>query len=380
MALLNRKRICVVTAAEITVTAFLLDHLRALSREYATTLITNTADPRLLERRGIDAELVDIAIQRKPCIGRDAVALTRLAALFARRRFELVHSVNPKAGMLTMIAGAIARVPVRMHTFTGQVWATKQGAARTVLKSADRFIASAATTVLADSPSQRDFLVSEGVVTSQGIRVLGAGSISGVDLGRFRPDLAARRALRSEYGIPEQATVFLFIGRLNHDKGVLDLSRAFSMHASRHEASVLLVVGPDEEEMRPKMQAATEAGRVVFVAYTPNPERFMAAADVLCLPSYREGFGTVIIEAAAVGLPAIASRIYGLTDAVVDRVTGMLHAPRAPNEIASAMDALSENPGLVRELGTKARARAQAEFSKERVTSALVTLYAELLG
>lgn len=375
-----RKRLCVVVAAEITVTSFLLGHLRALAERYDLTLVVNTRDPALLGRHGIRGDTVPVAIQRDIDPLRDAAALAALTRLFRACRFDAVHSYTPKAGLLAMLAARIARVPVRTHTFTGQVWATRTGAARAVLKTADRLTAAAATTVLADSLSQCDFLVSEGVVRKGRVGTLGAGSISGVDLERFKPDAESRRAIRAEHGIPPAATVFLFVGRLKRDKGILDLARAFSLHSARHPGSVLLVVGPDEEGLSGEVERMAGAGRVILVPFTPYPERYMAAADVLCLPSHREGFGVVVIEAAAAGLPALASRIYGVTDAVLEGTTGLLHAPGAVEEIAAALDHLVKDPEQRRTLGERARRRAGSEFSKERVTGELVTLYGKLLG
>lgn len=376
----TRKRVCIVAAVETTITAFLLDQLRALSARYDVTVVTNTQNPGFLADRGLDVEVVPVAIERRIAPHKDLAALGALIRCFRDRRFDAVHSVTPKAGLLSMMAASITRVPTRIHMFTGQVWATRRGMGRRVLKNADRVTARAATVVLADSGSQREFLVAEGVVAPERIHVLGAGSISGVDLERFRPDEAARKQVREELGIADDATVFLFLGRLNRDKGVLDLARAFALHAARDRRSILLVVGPDEEAMRPAMEAEIPPGRVAFVPFTPRPERFMAASDVLCLPSYREGFGSVIIEAAAVGVPAIGSRIYGVTDAIVEGVTGSLHTPGDVEQIAGLLDAMAGDPMKRRDLALAASARARTEFSKERVTRELLALYTQRVG
>jgi glycosyltransferase involved in cell wall biosynthesis len=377
----RRKRICIVVAAELTVRAFLLDHLRALSAGHDVTVVANFDDMALLERAHISAEAVRVPIERKISIVRDTGALLRLFRLFRSRRFDAIHTITPKAGLLGMIAGALAGVPVRTHTFTGQTWATAAGPSRMLLKTVDRVLAAFATGLLADSASQRDFLVAEGIVGAGRIGVLGPGSISGVDLGRFRPDEEARAAVRAELHVPAGAFVFLFIGRLNTDKGVLELAEAFARLARGTPGTHLLVVGPDEEQMRPRMEVilGAMAARTAFVEFTPRPERFMAAADVLCLPSYREGFGSVIIEAAAVGVPAIASRIYGVVDAIEDGETGLFHDPRDVDGLVAAMERLVGDPALVKKLADGARARAAAEFSKERITREMVGFYSTAL-
>jgi glycosyltransferase involved in cell wall biosynthesis len=376
------KRLCFVVASELTATAFLLDQLGALSQRYRVCLVVNTADPQFLERRGVDVEVVPLPLQRRLSPVQDARHLLGLWSILRSGQFDVVHSVTPKAGLLAMSAGVAARVPVRLHTFTGQVWATRRGLWRGALKSADRALARMATLVLADSVSQREFLIRERVVRADRIAVLGAGSISGVDLDRFRPDPSARSGIRAAMGVPARATLFLFVGRLTRDKGLLDLARAFSEHARHNPLSRLLVVGPDEEGILQGMRTLCRDcnDRVAFEGFAGDPERLMAAADVLCLPSYREGFGSVLIEAAATGVPSIASRIYGITDAVQDGITGILHEPRDAPAIATAMTILADDPELRQSLGRAARARARAEFSQARLTAEVVALYARLLA
>ncbi len=375
------KRICIVVASDGTLKSFLLDQVRALGARYAVTVVSNTRDPRWLRSHGIEVDVVPVRIERKISLLQDVRALLALCRLFRRGRFAAVHSVTPKAGLLAMIAAAVMGVPLRIHTFTGQVWATRRGAARWMLKAADRVIATAATHVLADSRSQRSFLVEQGVVGPAKIGVLGDGSISGVDLVRFRPDPDARSELRKELRIPADAVVFLFVGRLTRDKGVLDLARAFAALAGACPDAFLVVAGPDEENLTPALAstAAAAPDRLRLLGFTNAPERLIAAADVFCLPSYREGFGTAVIEAAAAAVPAIASRIDGLVDAVEDGVTGLLHAPGDTEAIARLMAKLASDPVLRAELGDRARLRASQQFSEARLTREVLALYAAML-
>ena len=376
------RRICFVVASEITVTAFLLDQIRSLASHHEVCVALNTDNPQFLARLGISAEVVAVPIERRIEPLSDLAALVALCRLFRARRFDLIHSVSPKAGLLAMLGGFIARVPRRLHTFTGQVWATRSGIARQALKWLDRLLVALATHILVDSPSQRAFLVAQGVVTTRKSTVLAQGSISGVDVMRFRPDAAARAAVRHELGIAADAVLFLYLGRLNRDKGMLDLAAAYAQLCIRRGDVWLALIGPDEEHLLPEIETRCGAGRsrLSRIGYTDTPERFMAAADVFCLPSYREGFGTVVIEAAACGVPAIASRIYGVTDAVVDGETGMLHAPGDIGALTAAMAQLAADAQLRHTLGAAARARAIADFPMALLTSALLGYYAKILN
>jgi glycosyltransferase involved in cell wall biosynthesis len=236
------KRVCFVTTSPLIVNFFLVPHLRHLASRYEVSLaVTLPGEAPLKDLPGVRIEPVTIPRRIRP-VG-DAMALQRLTRLFRERHYDLVHSFGPKAGLLATWAGSLAGVPTRLHTFTGQVWASRRGPMRALLRAADRSIARRATEVLADSASQRDFLVREGVVAAERCRVLGAGSVCGVNAQRFRPDPDARAAVRAELGIDAQAPVVLFAGRVTRDKGILDLARAFGGLGAAFQQALLLVVG-----------------------------------------------------------------------------------------------------------------------------------------
>ncbi|MEI6070396.1 MAG: glycosyltransferase family 4 protein [Verrucomicrobiae bacterium] len=375
----EKPKVCVVVSSPMTVAAFLRDQLRELGSRYDLFVAANAADGGFLDKLGIRARFVSVPVERKIRPLTDLKALLGLFLFCCRERFQIVHSVTPKAGLLAMGAAFLARVPVRVHTFTGQVWATKSGLPRELLRSLDKLIAGFATHVLVDSFSQRQFLMEHGVVSHKKSAVLGSGSISGVDTHRFRPDPEARKVLREENAIPEQDVVFLFVGRMNRDKGIPELLGAFEKVAGKLPGTWLLIVGPDEEAIGSLMDASPVRDRIVKVGYTDTPERYMAAGDVFVLPSHREGFGSTIIEAAAVGLPAVASRIYGLTDAVVDGITGILHDPCDVAGLFDAMARLAEDEDLRRAMGNAARLRAEKDFAMETVTRHVLDFYEEVL-
>lgn len=358
------------------------NHIAALAQRYPVCVIVNTTDTRFLDKLEIAAELIAAPIARPIAPVADLRAIAQLTRLFRQRQFDLVHSVTPKAGLIATVAGRMAGVPRRLHTFTGQVWATRRGPMRNVLKMADRLIANSATHILVDSFSQRDFLVAQGIVDAGKASVLGRGSISGVDASRFRPDAAKRQLVRAELGIPGAATVFLFLGRLKRDKGVLDLARAFALCSAQDPQARLLLVGPDEDGLEVQIRglAGTGAERVHRVQYTDRPEEYFAAADIFCLPSYREGFGTTIIEAAAAGVPAIGSKIYGITDAIVEGETGLLFEAGKVQQLAQSMRTLAGDASLRRRMGQSARERAVRDFSSTVVTAALLEYYAKQLA
>lgn len=361
--------------------AFLRTHLLALAEIHDITLCVNTTAYPLVDEVARAVQVRHIDISRKVAPWQDLWALFQLLRCFLEIRPTTIHSLTPKAGLLAMLAGWMARVPLRFHTFTGQVWATRTGVERTLLKSIDRLIALCASQVFADSASQCRFLENEGVVPYGGVTMLGHGSVAGVDLARFRPDSATRMEMRAENGIVDTVPIFLFVGRLVRDKGVFDLVKAFATLNARHGLWELWMVGPDEEDLQASLQIEAErlGARIRWFGPTSIPERYMAAADVLVLPSYREGFGSVVIEAAACGVPTIAYRIDGVVDAIVENHTGCFVAKENVDELAQAMERLGSDPEMLIKLGEAARRRAVEEFSSSTVSTAWLAFYGSVI-
>lgn len=373
-----KPKICFVATIPAVVDSFLRSHIARLSQDFTVTVICNNKNKELLD--GINARFIFLPLLRKPSLWKDLVVLLTLIRLFYVERFSIVHSIMPKTGLLAMIAALVTRVPFRIHTFTGQIWVTRRGFNRSFLKFIDRVIGAFCNIAIVDSASQKNFLISEGVLIASKALVIGFGSICGVDPERFKPDMKVRCDVREELNIPSESGVILFLGRLNSDKGVLDLASAFSKIARLNKDCKLLIVGAEEDVTFVQMSAACTGyqDRLLYVPYTKTPEHYMMAADIFCLPSYREGFGMTVIEAAACGVPAVASRIYGITDAVDEGKTGLLFPAGNVECLAESLINLLNNPELRQRLGRASRMRAIELFSSTEITNGLHKIYSNL--
>jgi glycosyltransferase involved in cell wall biosynthesis len=378
----RKKKICIVATITLPLNNFMVSHIAALSDHYDIVIVANGSKDDLTRLSGINFGFVCIPIQRKIAVWSDLKCLFKLVLLFSRSKFTAVHSVMPKSGLLAMVAASLVCVPVRIHTFTGQVWASKNGIKRFGLKYFDKLLAACATTLITDSHPQREFLVQQGVCSKDKINVLGPGSMAGVDLNRFKLNLADRSKIRQKLEIPKTAFIYLFLGRLNRDKGVIDLALAFTKLTEQFENAYLLFVGVDEENLREKISELLGVSnkKVRFVDWTNEPEAYMSAADTFCLPSYREGFPSTVLEAAAVGIPTICSRIYGTQDAVIDGVTGLMHPPGDVPGIKHAMENFLVNKELHAELSVNARDRIKTFFAREILIDAMEQFYANHVG
>ena len=362
----------------MAIKVFLGHQINALSEIYEVSIITNlNGNSILFDDISEKVKIIDLPIKRQINIFSDFYVLILLVLLFRKNKFSLIHSVSPKAGLLSAISAWVSRTPNRFHTFTGQVWVHKKGISRLVLKYLDKIIIRLNTKILVDSTSQREFLIKEGLLTEENALVLGKGSLSGVDIKRFKPSEDTKEKIRKNLNIPHHSIVFLFLGRIKKDKGVIELVKAFQNVSQAYTNAYLLIVGPDEDnlvnELNQILGKTTKYTR--FIDFTSSPENYMIASDVFVMPSYREGFGSVIIEAASCGIPAIGSNIYGLCDAIKDTKTGILVPLKSEIEIEHSMKKLLNDSLLRIQMGLNARTFAKENFSQEKITTLILQLY-----
>lgn len=384
-------RIGIVTSVPYFLATQLSGQLRNLQERGACVTAITAKGPELAQvpwGECLRHLLVDI--RRRPTLWRDVLALVRMVVIFRQYWFHVVHSTTPKAGLLTAIAAWLARVPVRLHTFTGQQWVTLSGPIRWISRWSDRVIGKLNTRVYADSPSQRQFLIDQGIVSADRIGVIGMGSLAGVDMQRFSQDRFTemqRAELLRELGIAPGAVVITFIGRITRDKGINELLEAAGALRESGMLFDVVLIGPMDSALEPGRASEADStskqlrgpANIHVIGYTDVPERYLAITDILCLPSYREGFGTVVIEAAAMGVPTVGTRITGLSDAVIDEVTGLLVPPRDADALAAALHRLISEPVLRRRLGEAARKRCAEQFDSEIVNRKLAEEYTRLL-
>lgn len=381
-AMQERRRICFITTIPYQINVFLAEHISNLVNFADVTVLTNGARSELSTEIRSKVEHHSIPIERRVRPLADLRTLYRLTKILQAERPHLVQTMTPKAGLLGMLASRMAGIPVRIHWFTGQVWQNSSALRRFVLRASDQIVARLATAILVDSPSQRRFLVQEHVCSEAHMTVLGKGSVRGVDVRRFRPNEDWRQEIRSELGYSHNIRFALFVGRLTRDKGLLELAAAMQlMHHTTPEVHLVLV-GFEEGCFIESMYAAAgnAVDRIRAIGYSNSPERYMAAADFLVIPSHREGFGATVIEAASCGIPAIGTNIHGLTDAIVDGVTGILVPPKSPQQLADAMRVLAEDNALRTKLGKAALDRARKDFDSQLLQSALKEFYGRVLG
>ncbi len=317
--------------------------------------------------------------------GSDVVSFWRLWRLIRRLRPDLTNVSTPKAGLLGGLAAWLNRVPCRVYTLRGLRWESAHGIQRRLLMFADLIACRCAHLVLCVSESARKKAVATGFVNPDKILVLGAGSSNGVIASRFtateeRLKLAAK--IRQVYSIPSDAPVIGFVGRLTRDKGVPELLEAHrQLHRAFPSLRLLLVGTTEREDALPcEVNEMLEADpSIVLAGQVDDPGCFYHVMDILVLPTHREGFPNVVLEAHAAGRPVVTYDATGAVDAVVDSVNGFIVPVGEVSALVQSITTLLNNPALAAVMGRRGFERIQLEFQPARIWSALVQIYVRLL-
>ncbi|WNC69655.1 glycosyltransferase family 4 protein [Thalassotalea nanhaiensis] len=364
-------KVGLIASSPATFKAFILPFINALEKEYQVHVIANFNAQEMNELFSKNIIMHPLELERNPNPIKDLIVLFKLNKILRDNKINIVHTFTPKAGLIGQLASYFSGAKFRFHTFTGQVWATQKGWKREVLKLFDKLIANLATYTLVDSPSQKDFLLKNKIIKEHKSKVLGEGSISGVNLTKFQHSVEERYALREKLGLSCEQFVFLFAGRLKKEKGVPELLAAFKKLIQKYEAT-LVIVGVDEENLLP---ALNDTPNVIFCGFSSNINHYFSMADLLCLPSHREGFGNVVIEAAACGLPTLASNIYGLSDAIEDGYSGVLHQVKNVQSIYSNMVKLITDRERLHSFSINGLKRVESKFSEPIIVKEFVDFY-----
>ena len=310
----------------------------------------------------------------------DIVVFVRIWRLLRHLKPDIVEFSTPKAGLLGTLAAWFCKIPARVYLLRGLKFETSRGLKRSLLVWAERIAARSAHVVVCNSRSLRERALVTGVAPASKLVVLGEGSSSGVDLARFAPGPSS---MRQQLGIPEEAMIIGFVGRLTADKGLPELLEAFAGILGHEPRAYLLLVGwfdAAEDVLDIRMRTRIEGHpRIICTGFVADTAPYYRAMDLMVLPSWREGFPNVVLEAGATGIPVIATRCTGSRDAVIPGVTGLLVSPGDPDAICEAAVGLLRDPDLCQRMSAAARIWVVENFEDRRVLEMAVAFYLSLI-
>ncbi|UHA71966.1 glycosyltransferase family 4 protein [Paenibacillus sp. 481] len=363
---------------------FFEGHIRYLREQGYEVTVVSCARPQAELLEG--ASFVQIPMKRYMSVFRDLASLWHACRVLHELKPDIINAGTPKAGLIMMLAGWLCRVPHRVYTCHGLRLETMKGWRRTVLAWTERLSARCAHRVIAVSDSVRAALIHLQLAPVSKVEVLHHGSCKGVEAARYAPTaerLAEAAQLRLQWGIELDAPVIGFVGRQARDKGVDLLVEAFLAVKQLYPQAILLMLGNDEEtdpiEERTKRIIATEPS-IKNVGFISQIEPYYTVMDMLVHPSYREGFGNVILEAGAAARPVIVSRVTGLVDSVKERVTGLFIEPGNVAQLQDAMLELLRNAAYAKQLGVNGRRRVLRDYRPAHIIAAHERLYQRMLS
>lgn len=368
------KKLCFVTTIPLTVRAFVIPVVRyfAENTDWEITVVCDT-DPTLQAELPERVRYVPVPMKR----GISPSGLSsvwQLYSLFRKEKFDLVQYSTPNASFYSAIASWLAGIRHRKYHLMGFRYLGFSGIKRTIFKTIERISCLLSTDIECVSPSNMKIGVQEKVFPSEKAHVIFCGSSAGVDLERFDIEKRSvwRAELRKELGYTDNQCVFGFAGRITGDKGINELLNAFMKFPST-DCQLLLVGTIEHEGLDSDLLAQTEsAANIQILPFANDIERYFAAMDVLVLPSYREGFGNVIIEAQAMGLPVIVTDIPGPIDAMVPGETGLIVKVADVAALFQAMDAMLDSPEMRQKMGTRAYFYATNNFNQQKVCAEML--------
>ena len=380
----GQPRMMIVTTVPETLATILGGQPAFLSQYFDMHLVTSPGPmfEQVVSQEGLTPEPVTMRRGISPVA--DLRSIFSMMRVIRRVRPQIIHSYTPKAGLVAMLAAWLCRVPVRVHTFTGLIFPTARGRRQRLLLAVDRLICRAATHVVPEGQGVKHDLERFNV-TDKPLAVIGKGNIAGVDCDYFSPghaDVAAAASmLREQLAIGADTFVFCYVGRLNADKGLRELALAFERLPDHAR---LLVVGGLDESSPPDQDtlARLENNRRVHLSgFQSDIRAALSLSQVLVLPSYREGFPNVVLQAGAMGLPVIATDISGCNEVIKPGKNGWLVPVRDAQALFLAMrEALSCPEDKRSNMGRLARQTVQQDFSRPEHWQRMLLFYRSLPG
>ena len=319
------KRICYITSQSGTINVFFMSQIKYLSSNGIDITIIAAPNRPLENLLGDNIHYIPLDIPRGVSVVKTIKSIMNMKKIFHKEKFDVIQYSTPNAALCASVAAKIEKVKVRNYHLMGFRYTGNIGLKRTILKMIEKVTCYLSTDIECVSNSNMEFGIKENIFHRNKVTVIGHGSTGGVDVKRFDYNKREewRKKIRKTLNIGEKEFVFGFIGRITRDKGIHEILKAFK---HLEEYSKLIIVGNTEEINTIDKQLwewARNNKNIIIHDRVSNIEEYYAAIDILLLPSYREGFGNVIIEAAAVGTPSIVSNIPGPID-IIENIGGIL--------------------------------------------------------
>lgn len=371
-----------ITTTIPTTLGFFKGNLRYISEWFDVCAISSQAEnlKAVGEREGVRTYC--IPMERPIALVRDIVCLFKFIIFFLMERPYVVHGNTPKASMLSMVAAWVTRVPVRIYMCHGLRYQGTQGKMRKLLMWMEKLTCACATEVICVSNGVRGTFAEDGICDFNKSVVIGAGSATGLDVEHFNPEVVEHNVLRTELGLSQDDFVFIFVGRIVTDKGINELVSAFNRLSGEYPQAHLVLIGNEELELNPitaDSRSIIHSNKHIHpIGRRTDVRPYLKDADAFVFPSYREGFGMVLIEANAMGTPAISSDIIGCNEIIIEGENGVLIPSKDADALYIKMKEWLENPVSVKKMSAVCRKSIVQRFNRAEVWKLYLDEYLRL--
>lgn len=362
---------------------FFKGQLRFLSGSFSIIVTSSGASQlyQFAKKENIQAHF--LPMKRQISLWFDIYSLLLFIVYFFKERPVAVHGNTPKASLLSMLAAKLTNVPVRIYMCHGLRYQGSSGIMKKLLMTMERLSCSCATEVLCVSEGIRKTLITDNICDPSKSKVILYGSANGIDLNLFDPARIDISGLRAQIGIPDADFVFLFVGRIVKDKGINELVGAFNRLSKKYTNISLLLVGAEEKKLNPISEEASlvikQNLKIFAVGRKEDVKPYMLLSDAFVLPSYREGFGMVLIEAGALGKPCITTDIIGCNEIIIPNENGVIIPSKDEEALYRAMENFLLHPEEVQRMAKKARPLVASRYDQKIVWEALLKEYKRII-
>lgn len=364
-------KLCALTTISKTMDWFIVDSMRNLAQNgYEITLVSNM-EPGFAERNCDYATCLHLPMSRGAGVADLFTKPFFLWKYFRQHRFDIIYYTSPNVSLYASLAGWLAGVKFRVYSQCGLRYVAFQGIKRVIFKWVEKLTCMFSTHVRGQSPLNRQFAIDEGLCSAEKISVVGIGGTIGVNLCQCDAiDIPAeKKSRRCQYGVAESAFVYGYVGRINADKGINELIKAFLQVHAQHKNTHLVLVGMLDDAnpiTEGNLKTAQTHPAITLTGNVPPAEVYnhMAMFDVLTHPTYREGFGKVLQEAMGMHLPIITTNVPGPSEVIENGISGILVEIKAPQDLANKMEILYKDADMRNNLARNARERAVKFFDR----------------
>ena len=380
------KKICFITTIQLTMDTFVVPFAKVLAENgYEVTYICNMNEEFATRNSGY-AKCISLPMRRGFHFFDIFKYTAKLMKIFKKEKFDVVYYATDNASFYSSIAGTFAKIPVRLYAQWGIHYVAASGLTRMIMKILEKITCQNSTHIRAQSPKNRQIAIDEKLCKPEKIKVLGLGGTIGVDFAEYEFDRKEefRKTVRAQYGLTEEDFVFGFVGRITKDKGCTELLNAFKSGDFLENTKLMLVGMYDacEGELLELIEWAKSSNRVVFTGHVKSDEvcKYMSAFDIMVHPTYREGFGKVLQEGLAMGLPIITTDVPGPSEVVEEGVSGMLVPSKDADVLCVAMKNLMADKELMGKFSINGRKRAEENFERSKMVGNILADLNEICG